>query len=131
LPKRRFAHGAAVCGQFIVITSGISDLLHDMGLRSVPSGEPDCFSFNIFENEWRQLPDLPVGKMHPTLVVINNRFIFQIGGFDDFIFDIYRLDMASPEKPWQTLTLDTSQPIIDSLIYFDTSEHEARIKDQD
>lgn len=89
-----------------MITGGAADLMLNMGLRSVPVGEPECFSFNIYSRQWQQLPDVPIGKLHANLVVINNRFIYQIAGFDDFDFDIYRLDMRQPQKPWRTLTLD-------------------------
>ena len=52
IPRPKFAHGATFCGAEIVITSGISDLMVNMGLRSVPIGEPECYSFNIFKNQW-------------------------------------------------------------------------------
>ena len=63
---------------------------------------------------------MPIGKLHPTLVTINSRFIFQIGGFDDFDFDIYRLDMKNPQSAWKTLSLDLTVPIIDDSIYLQT-----------
>ena len=78
------------------MTGGTSDLLLNMGMRSVPIGEPECYSYNIFSSQWTQLPDMPIGKIHPSLVVINNRFVFQIGGFEDYDFEIYRLDMRNP-----------------------------------
>ena len=76
LPKQKFAHGAILCGNEIVITSGISDLMLNMGLRPVPIGEQDCYSYNIFDCTWKQLPDVPIGKLHPTLIVVNSRFVF-------------------------------------------------------
>ena len=79
----------------------------NMGMRSVPIGEPECYSYNIFTGQWMQLPDMPIGKIHPSLIVINNRFVFQIGGFEDYEFEIYRLDMRNPQKPWKILNLDT------------------------
>lgn len=63
---------------------------------------------------------MPIGKIHPSLVVVNNRFVFQIGGFEDYEFEIYRLDMRNPQKPWKVLTLDTQKPIVDDMTYFDT-----------
>ena len=93
MPQRKWAHAACLCRDEIVVTGGTMDLMLNMGLRSVPLGEPECYSFNIYTNTWRQLPDIPIGKIHPTLVVVSNRFIYQIGGLDDFNFDIYKLDM--------------------------------------
>ena len=51
---------------------------------------------------------------------INNRYVFQIGGFDDFDFEIYRLDMNLPDKPWKTLTLNLVLPIVSPEVYIDT-----------
>ena len=104
-------------------------MLLDMGLRSVPIGDKDCFSFEIFSKEWNQLPDLPIGKMHPTLVVINNRFVYHLGGFDDYDYDIYRLDMEFPERAWRTLKLKKETPIIDESVYLETQEH-CRLKSE-
>ena len=102
------------------MTGGTSELMLNMGMRSVPIGEPECFSYNIFTSQWTQLPDIPIGKIHPSLIVINNRFVFQIGGFEDYEFEIYRLDMRNPQKPWKVLTLDTQKTIVDTVTYFDT-----------
>ena len=104
MPK--FAHGACIVRDQIVVASGISDMMLNMGLRMVPIGNPDCYRFDIFKNTWRSLPDLPIGKLHPTLIVVNSRFVFHIGGFDDFDFDIYRLDMSKADQPWKTIKLD-------------------------
>jgi len=89
----------------------------NMGMRSVPTGDQDCFSFDIYKNTWKRLPDIPIGKLHPALVVINSRYIFQIGGFDDFDIAIYRLDMRHQDRQWKTLLLDKTQPIIDNEFY--------------
>ena len=77
-----------------------------MGMRSIPVGEQDCYAYNAWQPGWRRLHDLPAGKNYPTLTVVNSRFIFQIGGFEDVDFKIYRLDMQQPLRPWKTLTLD-------------------------
>ena len=42
----------------------------NMGLRSVPIGENDCYSFHYLENKWNRLPDIPQGKLHPALITI-------------------------------------------------------------
>jgi len=38
------------------------------------------------------MPELPIGKLYSTLIAIENRYIFQIGGFDDYDYEIYCLD---------------------------------------
>ena len=106
MPVPKFAHGACLVRSEIVIASGISDMMTNMGLRMVPPGSQDCYSFDIYGKQWKRLPDLPIGKLHPTLIAVNSRFVFHIGGFDDYDFDIYRLDMCQSEKPWKTISLD-------------------------
>lgn len=76
MPSPKFAHAAVFCCDEIVVTGGISDLMLNMGLRSVPIGDKQCFSFNIYKAEWRSLPDVPIGKLHATLITINSRFVF-------------------------------------------------------
>ena len=98
------------------MTGGISDLMLNMGMRSVPLGDNECYSFNFYQNTWSALPSIPIGKLHPTLVSLGGRFIFQIGGFDDDNFDIYRLDMQCPNRPWKVLSLDRTEPIIDEAL---------------
>ena len=119
----KFAHGASFVCNEIVIAGGISDMMLSMGLRMVPLGNQDCYSFHIFKKQWRRLPDLPIGKMHPTLVVVNSRFVFHIGGFDDFDFDIYRLDMHKSDKPWKTIKLDLTKQIIEDATYLETRNY--------
>ena len=93
MPFGKFAHGAVACCDQIIVTGGISDLMLNMGMRSVPLGDNECYTFNFYQNQWRNLPEIPVGKLHPTLIALGSRYVFQIGGFDDINFDIYRLDM--------------------------------------
>lgn len=76
LPRPKFAHAVAVCGTKIVISSGVSDLSTNMGMRSVPMADPDCYMYDICDKEYERLPDVPIGKFHPALVTINNRFVF-------------------------------------------------------
>ena len=131
LPKPKFGHASAVCGSKIVITSGISDLSTNMGMRSVPMADLDCHMFDIFANRWDPLPDVPIGKLHPVLIVINNRFVFKIAGIDDYDYDIYRLDMHNLQNAWSTLTLDTTKAIVDDLVYTNTRNYLCSVIDQD
>ena len=62
------------------------------------------------------MPELPIGKMYPTLVAVQNRFVFQIGGFDDYDFDIYCLDTQELEKGWIEIKLDLNIKVARSSI---------------
>ena len=78
LPRPKFGHAATLCRGKIIVTSGISDLARNMGMRSVPIADPDCHMFDPYSQQdpWSPLPDVPIGKLHPTLIVVNERFIF-------------------------------------------------------
>lgn len=130
LPRPKFGHATAICGNKIVITSGVSDHKTNMGMRSVPIAESDCYTYDIKDKNYECLPDVPIGKFNPALVVVNNRFVFQIGGYDDWDFDIYRFDMRHPDA-WATLSLDTSSAIVDDLIYEETKNHLLAVQEQD
>ena len=123
IPQPKFAHGACLVGNQVVIAGGISDMMLTMGLRMVPLGNKDCYSYDIFKSRWRNLPDLPIGKMHPTMIVVNSRFVFHIGGFDDFDFDIYRLDMNKPNDQWKTISLDLTKQVIEDSTYIGTRNY--------
>ena len=97
-----------------------------MGMRNVPLADRDCYAYDMISKEYERLPDVPIGKFHPALVTINNRFVFQIGGFDDHDYDIYRLDMRRPTE-WVTLNLDTREPIVDDLVYQSTRAYLLKI----
>ena len=58
-----------------------------------------------------------------TLVVINSRFIFQIGGFEDVNYDIYRFDMDNCSRGWKKLYLDLTKPVVDLDLLNSTRRH--------
>ena len=92
MPEPRFCHAAIHVRETIYVTGGIADMMHPMGMRSVAMGSTSCFQYCLRTAQWTEGPDVPIGKLYPTLVTVENRFIFQIGGFDDYDYEIYRLD---------------------------------------
>ena len=52
MPSPKFAFGACFCGQEIVVAGGISTMTLNMGMRSVPIGDTECYSFNINTYNW-------------------------------------------------------------------------------
>ena len=85
MPEPRYAHAAIMIKEEIYVTGGIPDMMHPMGMRSVPMGNNACFKYNLRTASWSaDMPELPIGKLYPTLIAIENRFIYQIGGFDDY-----------------------------------------------
>ena len=117
MPEPRFGHAAISLGEDLFVTGGIRDMSHDMGLRQVAMGHTSCFKFNKRTGKWKaDMPELPIGKMYPTLVAVKNRFVFQIGGFDDYDFDIYCLDTQELEKGWMEIKLDLNVKVVRSPI---------------
>lgn len=82
MPKPKFGHIAQMVGELLIVAGGISNAMHQQGLLSVPRGDPDCFAFCIRSKRWYKLADLPIGRIHSTSFVIENRYIFILGGFD-------------------------------------------------
>ena len=67
--------------------------MHNMGLRAVPVGEKSCFALDTQHIKWVDLPEIPHARIHATLISVANRYVYQIGGFEDFYFECYQLDM--------------------------------------
>ena len=77
MPEPRYAHAAIMIKETIYVTGGIADMMHPMGMRSVPMGSNACFKYNVRTARWSaDMPELPIGKLYPTLIAIENRFIY-------------------------------------------------------
>ena len=99
MPEPRYAHAAIMVKENIYVTGGIADMMHPMGMRSVPMGNTACFKYNLRTAKWSaNMPELPIGKLYPTLIAIENRYIYQIGGFDDYDYEIYCLDTMNTSR---------------------------------
>ena len=47
IPEPRYAHGAIMIKENMYVTGGIADMMHPMGMRSVPMGSTACFKYNL------------------------------------------------------------------------------------
>jgi len=103
MPDPRYGHAQVVVKDSLIITGGINDLMHEMGIRSVPFGKNDCFKYNVNQAKWSKLADVPVGRVMGTLVAVENRYVFHVGGFEDYEFVIYCLDTSRETNQWMTL----------------------------
>ena len=57
------------------------------------------------------MPDLPIGKLYSTLISVENRFLYQIGGFDDYDYEIYCLDtyaLSRDDVEWKEIKLKST-----------------------
>ena len=64
------------------------------------------------------MPDVPIGKLYPTLISIENRYIFQIGGFDDYDYEIYCFDTmhkTREEAQWIEIKLKDEIAILKTV----------------
>ena len=85
------------------------------------------------EKRWfTDVPDLPIGKLYSTLVTIENRYLFQIGGFDDYDYEIYCLDtnaLSRSDCKWTEIRLKSEIRMLKSYDYqtnssdFNTSQN--------
>ena len=77
-------------------------------------------------------PDVPIGKLYPTLVTVENRYIFQIGGFDDYDYEIYRLDTfdSSGQASWVEIKIREEIAILKTVdeIEVSSESEEAPVK---
>ena len=120
MPEPRYAHAAIMIKEEIYVTGGIPDMMHPMGMRSVPMGNNACFKYNLRTASWSaDMPELPIGKLYPTLIAIENRFIYQIGGFDDYDYEIYCLDTTNVANgaQWIEIKLRDEIAILKTLNY--------------
>jgi len=105
MPEPRYGHAQVIVKDKLYVTGGISDMMHEMGMRSIPLGKHDCFKYDMVENKWTRLPEVPIGRLFPTLIAVENRYIFQIGGFEDFDYEIYALDTENEQQGWIEINL--------------------------
>ena len=83
-----------------------------------------CFKYNLRTARWtNDMPEVPIGKLYPTLVSIENRFIYQIGGFDDYDYEIYCLDTYNEtvENKWIEIKLRDEIAILKTVTYEESS----------
>lgn len=102
MPEPRWAHAAVMVGSTLLITGGLDSIDVNMGLRSIPEGKKTCLAMETIMREgqppeyrWRtDLPEIPHGRVWPHLVCINNNIVYQVGGYEDCHFELYKLDLA-------------------------------------
>ena len=108
-------------------------MMHPMGMRSVAMGSTSCFQYCLRTAQWTEGPDVPIGKLYPTLVTVENRFIFQIGGFDDYDYEIYRLDTLdnSGQVTWTEIKIREEIAILKTVDEIEvSSESEGNVVPQ-
>lgn len=108
-------------------------MMHPMRLRQVPLGSKQCFRFNFEEKKWyTDVPDLPLGKLYSTLISIENRYLYQIGGFDDYDYEIYCLDTyelsRNPEAQWMEIKLKSEIRLLKS---YDFESSDSNVSDSE
>ena len=93
IPEPRFGHSAVCIQNFFVLCGGVRTFMHSIGMRSVPTGEKKCYALELGKTKWHELPEILHARIYPTLVTIANRYVYHIGGYEDFYFDCYVLDL--------------------------------------
>ena len=102
MPIARFSFGICVYGEWIFVVSGLNSMTQrDFGQQQ-PQSFIECDRYNIKTNEWHAMPDLPEGRVNPSLIVLQHT-LYCIGGCTSETNNIYSLDLRFGNS-WQTLT---------------------------
>ena len=100
----RFAFAACSIRHFIVVVGGLERTLLSITGTDIPNGIKECLIYNTITEKWHKLPPLPTGRIQPTVVTVNERFIFIIGGIsyvnDIYCYDIAEFDENAPERQY-------------------------------
>ena len=75
----RFAFGTVNYGRWIFVVGGIKEIVQVDRGQSTPDSLTSCDDYNVVKNEWGSMPDLPEGRIGPSLLVINH-VLYCIGG---------------------------------------------------
>ncbi len=79
MPTGRFAFGACAYGRFIFVVGGMKEIVQVDRGQTTPDSLTSCDSYNMFKDEWNSMPDLPEGRIGPSLLVVNHT-LYCVGG---------------------------------------------------
>lgn len=100
----RFAFAATSIRHYIVVVGGLERTMLSINGTDIPTGVKECLIFNTFTEKWHKLPPLPVDRIQPAVVTVNERFIFVIGGIsyvnDVFCYDLAEFNESAPERQY-------------------------------
>ena len=86
----------------------------------------NCEVYNISENKWHQLPNLPVGTFSLSLSIYNKNNLLAVGGTDDqkrHLTTIWMLGLLNISK-WQRINVTLVSPLTSAGL---TQNREGRI----
>jgi hypothetical protein len=102
----RFAFAACAIRHYIVVVGGLERTLLSITGTDLPNGIKDCLIYNTITEKWHKLPPLPVDRIQPSVVTVNERFIFVIGGLsyvnDIFCYDLAEFNESAPERQYDS-----------------------------
>jgi len=70
MPVGKFAFGTCAHSNFIYCVGGIKEVVQVDRGQTEPDSLDSCHAYNIFKDEWIELPNLPEGRIGPSLVVV-------------------------------------------------------------
>ena len=74
--QQRFAFGVCHFGNFIYSLGGAFD-------SSIPHNS--CERYNIKENTWEEIAPLPSKRYAMSCIILKKRYIYAVGGFEEFL----------------------------------------------
>jgi hypothetical protein len=100
----RFAFGTCNYGRWIFVVGGIKEIVQVDRGQSTPDSLTSCDDYNVVRNEWGSMPDLPEGRIGPSLLVINH-VLYCIGGVGK-LTNIFSYSLKGDGYAWQQIVGD-------------------------
>lgn len=82
LPIARFAFGLCTYGQNIIVVSGLDQCTQEDFGQEFPISILECDRYLPEEDKWEIMPNLPEGRINPTVLAIDH-FLYVFGGVSD------------------------------------------------
>ncbi|KRX02101.1 hypothetical protein PPERSA_03163 [Pseudocohnilembus persalinus] len=90
----------------------LNDTIYIVGGQTENSRSSDtCECFNLTERKWEKLDCLNEGVYNPTLVTLDNQFLFKFGGINKFGIIDKTVERFDPRRgKWKTVQYSASDP---------------------
>ena len=73
LIQSRYGHGICFLNNFIYVTAGVRNAFETLKC---------CERYNLIDNYWASIPDLPNPRFAMTLIAMEKRYIYMFGGHE-------------------------------------------------
>jgi hypothetical protein len=71
VPTGRFGFAACSFGKYIFVLGGMKESVQVDNGQTAPDSLTSCHSYDIMNDKWFEMPNLPEGRIGATAIVIN------------------------------------------------------------